>query len=166
METELLKIYDLEEQIHEMERAAALIKGGEVVAFPTETVYGLGADGLSESAVRKIFKAKGRPQDNPLILHVDSIQMLKRLVRDIPKDAYKCMERFWPGPLTMLFRKSDLVPDIITAGLPDRGHKNAKPPDCTGADKKGRNPNSCSVGKYLRKTKSNKGFPCGPGHEG
>ena len=117
METELLKIYDLEEQIHEMERAAALIKGGEVVAFPTETVYGLGADGLSESAVRKIFKAKGRPQDNPLILHVDSIQMLKRLVRDIPKDAYKCMERFWPGPLTMLFRKSDLVPDIITAGL-------------------------------------------------
>ncbi len=117
METELIEIHDLDEQIREMDRAASLIKAGEVVAFPTETVYGLGADGLSEAAVGKIFKAKGRPQDNPLILHVDSVQMLERLVLDIPEDAYRCIERFWPGPLTMLFRKSEIVPDIITAGL-------------------------------------------------
>lgn len=117
METELIKIYDLDGQGKEMERAAALIRAGEVVAFPTETVYGLGADGLSQPAIEKIFKAKGRPQDNPLILHVDSVNMLKRLVHDISEEAYKCMDRFWPGPLTILFRKSDLVPDIITAGL-------------------------------------------------
>jgi L-threonylcarbamoyladenylate synthase len=117
MDTELIRIYDLDKQAYDMDRAAALIRAGEVVAFPTETVYGLGADGLSEAAVKKIFKAKGRPQDNPLILHVDSVQMLEKLVVEIPEDAYRCIERFWPGPLTMLFRKSKVVPEIITAGL-------------------------------------------------
>lgn len=117
METEFIEIYDLAGQGKEMDRAADLIKAGELVAFPTETVYGLGADGLSEAAVKKIFKAKGRPQDNPLILHVDSIQMLRKLVVKIPEDAYRCIERFWPGPLTILFKKSEAVPDIITAGL-------------------------------------------------
>ncbi|MGM0396009.1 MAG: L-threonylcarbamoyladenylate synthase [Bacillota bacterium] len=117
METKLVKIEDLKNQGQDMDEAADLIKAGEVVAFPTETVYGLGADGLNKYAVQKIFQAKGRPQDNPLILHVDSIQMLKRLVKDIPQEALLCIEKFWPGPLTILFRKADVVPDIITAGL-------------------------------------------------
>lgn len=117
METRIIKIEDIDIENSDMEEAADLIKSGEVVAFPTETVYGLGADGLNEEAVKKIFQAKGRPQDNPLILHVDSLEMLKRLVVEIPKDAYLCMDKFWPGPLTMLFKRTDIVPDIITAGL-------------------------------------------------
>lgn len=117
METRIIRIEDIDIENSDMEEAADLIKSGEVVAFPTETVYGLGADGLNEEAVKKIFQAKGRPQDNPLILHVDSLEMLKRLVVEIPKDAYLCMDKFWPGPLTMLFKRTDIVPDIITAGL-------------------------------------------------
>lgn len=117
METKLVKIDDLKSQSKDMDMAADLIKMGEIVAFPTETVYGLGADGLNKEAVKKIFKAKGRPQDNPLILHVDSIEMLGKLVVNIPPEAYICTEKFWPGPLTILFKKSDLVPEIITAGL-------------------------------------------------
>ena len=100
-----------------MDHAARLIREGQVVAFPTETVYGLGADGLNQKAVAKIFKAKGRPQDNPLILHIDSVEMLHGLVREIPEGTQEVMDRFWPGPLTILFRKSQFVPDIITAGL-------------------------------------------------
>lgn len=97
--------------------AASLIKEGRLVAFPTETVYGLGANGLDESAVQKIFNAKGRPQDNPLILHVYNIEQIKPLVKEVPAIAYECMKRFWPGPLTILFKRSELVPNIITAGL-------------------------------------------------
>lgn len=98
-------------------QAATLIKEGRLVAFPTETVYGLGANGLDEGAVQKIFNAKGRPQDNPLILHVHNIEQIKPLVKEIPTIAYECMKRFWPGPLTILFKKSEVVPNIITAGL-------------------------------------------------
>lgn len=97
--------------------AVQIIKSGGLVAFPTETVYGLGANGLDSSAVEKIFKAKGRPQDNPLILHVHSIEQVKELVEEIPPMAEECMERFWPGPLTILFKKSSRIPNIITAGL-------------------------------------------------
>lgn len=117
VETKLIKIEDLKSQSKDMDKAADLIRVGEVVAFPTETVYGLGADGLNKEAIKKIYSAKGRPGDNPLILHVDSIEMLKTLVVDVPTEAYICSEKFWPGPLTILFKKSDLVPDIITAGL-------------------------------------------------
>ena len=94
-----------------------IIKNGGLVAFPTETVYGLGANGLDASAVEKIFIAKGRPQDNPLILHVHSIEQVKELVEEIPEMAEVCMEKFWPGPLTILFKKNSKVPNIITAGL-------------------------------------------------
>lgn len=117
METKVIRISSSDPEEELIKAAAALIRDGEIVAFPTETVYGLGADGLNEDAVKKIFHAKGRPQDNPLILHVDSIDMLEQLVMDIPPAARLCMEKFWPGPLTILFRRLEIVPDIITAGL-------------------------------------------------
>ena len=94
-----------------------IIKEGGLVAFPTETVYGLGANGLDGEAVARIFEAKGRPQDNPLILHVAKKSDVKELWRHIPNDAKRLMDVFWPGPLTLIFLKSDRVPDEVTAGL-------------------------------------------------
>ena len=98
--------------------AAELIKKGELVALPTETVYGLGADGLNPIAVAKIFEAKGRPQDNPLILHIADAKDMEKYCRDIPDAAYKLAEKFWPGPLTMVLPAKDIVPKCTTAGLP------------------------------------------------
>lgn len=97
--------------------AARLLRDGALVAIPTETVYGLGANGLDETAVRRIFEAKGRPQDNPLILHLTGPQWLPRYCRDIPPMAYVLARKFWPGPLTMILKRSELVPDVTTAGL-------------------------------------------------
>lgn len=97
--------------------AAELLRTGELVAIPTETVYGLAANALDENAVRKIFKAKGRPQDNPLIVHIASIKMLPPLVREIPDIALRLAERFWAGPLTMIFPKSDMIPRVTSGGL-------------------------------------------------
>lgn len=98
-------------------RAGAIIKEGGNVAFPTETVYGLGADAWNPDAVKKIFEAKARPPDNPLIVHISSKEQLHDLVEDIPERAFDLMEVFWPGPLTMIFKRNEIVPDIITAGL-------------------------------------------------
>ncbi|MCK9443990.1 MAG: L-threonylcarbamoyladenylate synthase [Tissierellaceae bacterium] len=117
METRIVKIDENHIDKGLMEEAVEIIKNGGLVAFPTETVYGLGANGLNEEAVRKIFQAKGRPQDNPLILHVHSTQQVKELVVEIPEIARICMEKFWPGPITFLLKRSQIVPDIITAGL-------------------------------------------------
>lgn len=117
MNTKILKIDKENIDKNSIIEAADLIKDGKIVAFPTETVYGLGANGLNENAVKDLFKAKGRPQDNPLILHISSIDQLKPLVKEISDIAYECIERFWPGPLTILFKKSSLVPYIITGGL-------------------------------------------------
>lgn len=97
--------------------AAELLKRGELVAIPTETVYGLAADALNENAVKKIFLAKGRPQDNPLIVHIASMKMLPPLVREIPDTAKALAERFWGGPLTMIFPKSDKIPSVTSGGL-------------------------------------------------
>lgn len=97
--------------------AVAVLRSGGLVAFPTETVYGLGADGLSEEAASRIFEAKGRPQDNPLILHISALSQLAPLVRDIPPVASRLMDAFWPGPLTLIFEASDIVPKGVTAGL-------------------------------------------------
>ncbi len=97
--------------------AAELLRAGGLVAFPTETVYGLGANGLDAAAVSHIFEAKGRPQDNPLILHIPDPSHLARYCRDIPPTAYALARRFWPGPLTMILRRRDNVPDVVTAGL-------------------------------------------------
>lgn len=95
--------------------AKILIQGG-LVAFPTETVYGLGADAMDARAVAKIFKAKGRPSDNPLIVHIADMRELKKVAKNIPDVAFKLMKKFWPGPLTFVLPKRTAVPDIVTAG--------------------------------------------------
>ncbi len=101
-----------------LRRAAAALKRGGPVAFPTETVYGLGANALDPKAVRRIFEAKGRPDDNPLIVHVTGLPMVRRLVKALPREARALASRFWPGPLTIVLPKLRCVPDIVTAGLP------------------------------------------------
>ena len=101
----------------DIELAAQLIRAGELVGIPTETVYGLGADGLNEEAVLNIFKAKGRPQDNPLILHIAAPEDMTAICKNIPDSAWKLAECFWPGPLTMVLPVRDLVPKRTTAGL-------------------------------------------------
>lgn len=97
--------------------AGALIRQGELVAFPTETVYGLGANGLDGSAVKKIYLAKGRPGDNPLILHIADLGQLAPLASELTPMARMLAERFWPGPLTLVVKKSALIPDEVSAGL-------------------------------------------------
>lgn len=97
--------------------AAKLIADGEVVGMPTETVYGLAADAENEEAVKKIFEAKGRPQDNPLIVHIADISQLEDYVHDVPMLAYKLAEKFCPGPLTMVLPKNDRIPNVTSAGL-------------------------------------------------
>jgi L-threonylcarbamoyladenylate synthase len=100
-----------------IEKAARIILGGGLVAFPTETVYGLGANALNPSAVKKIFLAKGRPVDNPLILHIQHIDDLKTFARNVSRKANKLASEFWPGPLTLVLEKSPIVPQITTGGL-------------------------------------------------
>ncbi|MBP0958977.1 MAG: threonylcarbamoyl-AMP synthase, partial [Oscillospiraceae bacterium] len=97
--------------------AAELLKKGEVVAIPTETVYGLAADATNENAVAKIFIAKGRPQDNPLIVHISEVEDMEKYAQDIPDVAYKLAEKFWPGPLTMVLPKKDTIPMATSGGL-------------------------------------------------
>lgn len=115
MKTEILKIDRENINNDYIKKAANLIKEGNLVAFPTETVYGLGADGLNNEACKKIYKAKGRPSDNPLILHISDITMLDNLVEEI-SDKHRKLFDLWPGPMTLIFKKSKLIPDVVTAG--------------------------------------------------
>lgn len=117
MLTKVYRIEDIEKDYEAIYEAAALIKQGQVVAFPTETVYGLGANALKGQAVDGIFKAKGRPNDNPLIVHISRVKDIKPLVSELPLMIYPLIERFWPGPLTIILKKSSRVPDETTAGL-------------------------------------------------
>ena len=116
METKVVELNELNLDKNALEEAGKVIREGGLVAFPTETVYGLGANALDDKAVKKIFEAKGRPQDNPLIIHVADFN-IEGFVKDIPDTAKKMMERFWPGPLTLLLRKSSTIPETTTAGL-------------------------------------------------
>ena len=100
-----------------IEKAGDILKNGGLVAFPTETVYGLGADALNEMAAHKIYEAKGRPSDNPLIVHITNMKDLEKVAEVIPEAAYTVAEKYWPGPLTMIFDKTDLVPYGTTGGL-------------------------------------------------
>jgi len=104
-----------------VEEAAALIRAGKLVAFPTETVYGLGANALDPAAVARIFEAKGRPKTSPLIVHVDSVEMARGLALEWPPAADVLTKRYWPGPLTLVVPKRASIPDIVTAGLPTVG---------------------------------------------
>lgn len=117
MNTQIVQID--ENNIDEVQiiQAGRILKQGGLVAFPTETVYGLGGDALNENSSAKIYAAKGRPSDNPLIVHIADMDALGPLVKEIPKEAYLLAETYWPGPLTMIFHKSDAVPYATTGGL-------------------------------------------------
>lgn len=100
-----------------IDRAGEIIRGGGLVAFPTETVYGLGGDALNPLSAEKIYAAKGRPSDNPLIVHICDLESLGRIAKHVPQQALRVAQKFWPGPLTMIFQKTDLVPRQTTGGL-------------------------------------------------
>ena len=121
MRTETVKISDKNRNTRTIrdavERAGKILRGGGLVAFPTETVYGLGGDALNPESARKIYAAKGRPSDNPLIVHICRWEDLAPLVKEIPETAERLGKAFWPGPLTMILKKSDMVPKETTGGL-------------------------------------------------
>ena len=112
-----MKTLHLKETAEDIKKAAEIIKKGGLVAFPTETVYGLGANGLDAKAAAGIYKAKGRPSDNPMILHIFELSELQEITDHISDNAIKMAEAFWPGPLTMIFQRNDKVPDVTTGGL-------------------------------------------------
>ncbi len=117
MTTQLIKVRGLMENFDDFVRAGNLLKNGEVVAIPTETVYGLAASAFSPDAVGKIFKAKGRPQDNPLIVHISDFDDLAKITEEVPETAIRLAENFWPGPLTLILKKNEKIPLEVTAGL-------------------------------------------------
>ncbi|MGN0320684.1 MAG: L-threonylcarbamoyladenylate synthase, partial [Lachnospira sp.] len=117
METIIKRITNTEDDENIYEQAGEILREGGLVAFPTETVYGLGADALDADASGKIYAAKGRPSDNPLIVHIASVDALYNLAEEIPDKALKLADKFWPGPLTMILKKQSKVPDSITGGL-------------------------------------------------
>ncbi len=117
MDTKIIGMDEENIDMQAIELAGSIIKSGGLVAFPTETVYGLGGDALNSSSSKKIYAAKGRPSDNPLIIHIVEMSALSKIVRKIPKAAYQLAERYWPGPLTMIFEKAECVPLETTGGL-------------------------------------------------
>lgn len=120
MKTKISIIENTKEDEAKIKEAAELIKNGGTVVFPTETVYGLGADALNAEAVEKIFKAKGRPQDNPLIIHVAS-KDIELYAKEIPEVAGELIDKFWPGPLTIILKKKDIIPSVTSANLDSIG---------------------------------------------
>ena len=117
MKTIVEKIDKNNPQGEKIREAAKIIRSGGLVAFPTETVYGLGADALLPEGAKRIYAAKGRPSDNPLIVHIADFEALDKIAAEIPEQAKILSDRFWPGPLTMIFKKRDVVPYETTGGL-------------------------------------------------
>ena len=117
MKTEMIKIDRDDMDLRGMKRAGEILKKGGLVAFPTETVYGLGGDALDETAAHRIYEAKGRPSDNPLIVHIADMDALEDIAQSVPEAAVKLADHFWPGPLTMIFPKKEAVPKSTTGGL-------------------------------------------------
>src|SRR3989304_4109618 len=115
--TLMLKVNPQKPEIQKLQIAADFIKKGGLVAFPTETVYGLGADALNPKAVLSLFEAKKRPLDNPPIVHVENVDDVYKLVKHVPPKAELLMKQFWPGPLTLILERSEAVPDVTVAGL-------------------------------------------------
>ena len=112
-----MKTLILKDTIEDIKKAGEILKNGGLIAFPTETVYGLGANGLDEAAVSKVYKAKGRPSDNPMILHISQIDEIYDIAEEINEDCLKLMEAFWPGPLTVVVKRKKIVPNTTTGGL-------------------------------------------------
>ena len=117
MKTEIVQIDDVKAQADDIARAGKLLREGELVAFPTETVYGLGANGFDAEACARIYAAKGRPSDNPLILHVCDRAMVDTVAAEVTPMAEKLLAAFCPGPITLIMRRRAAVPDRITGGL-------------------------------------------------
>lgn len=109
---------NLYDQADKLERAASIIRSGRLVAFPTETVYGLGADALNEQALQRLFEAKGRPADNPLIVHVGHRKDVERVAEEVSDSAWQLIDKFWPGPLTLVLKRKPEVPALVSSGLP------------------------------------------------
>jgi L-threonylcarbamoyladenylate synthase len=116
-ETKIIKFSTEHPDASQIQHAVELLRAGGLVAFPTETVYGLGADALNSEAVQKVFAAKGRPSDNPLIVHIASLENVQQFAETISDKGVQLAKRFWPGPLTLVTKKKNIVPDIVTAGL-------------------------------------------------
>ncbi|AJD25713.1 L-threonylcarbamoyladenylate synthase [Clostridium botulinum] len=121
MKTKVMRLDENNIDEHVISKAGDILRQGGLVVFPTETVYGLGANALDKNAVKKIFKAKGRPQDNPLIVHISKMKDIEKLVQKIPSVAEKLMDKFWPGPLTIILKKKDIIPNETSAGLDSIG---------------------------------------------
>ena len=117
METEILNVEDLSANYKNIVKGAEYLRKGEVIAIPTETVYGLAADAFNENAVKKIFEVKGRPQDNPLLMHIHKLEQVYDICEGITKEAEKVFEAFWPGSVTLIFNKKDCISDTVTAGM-------------------------------------------------
>ena len=154
MQTKILKINSADIDTASMQEAAALIRAGELVAFPTETVYGLGADALRPEASGKIYQAKGRPSDNPLIVHIADFRQLARIAGELPRQAKILSDAFWPGPLTMIVWKNESVPFETTGGLNTVAVRMPKSSGGASADRGKRLSDRCAKRKYFRKTKS------------
>lgn len=118
METKVWQVDPANPDPNAIREAAQVLKRGGLVAFPTETVYGLGALAYERAAVRRIFEAKGRPLDNPLIVHIARVDQLEEVARQVPEEAYRLMDKLWPGPLTLVLWKVERIPLEVTAGLP------------------------------------------------
>lgn len=121
MKTEILKIRNKNPEISKIRKAAKIIKNGGIVIFPTETVYGIGADALNPEAVKKIFKIKNRPSSIPLTVHIAELEILYSIVEEVPDIVEKLVRKFWPGPLTIILKKKKIIPDIVTGYLPTVG---------------------------------------------
>ena len=147
MKTKVIRMNPQELDMEGIREAGEILRQGGLVAFPTETVYGLGGNGLDPQASAKIYRAKGRPSDNPLIIHIADMEDLEKIVKEVPESAKKLASVYWPGPLTMIFQKSDIVPYETTGGM-DTGRGRL----CCGAQ--------C---QYIGSPESNDGFPCGRG---
>ena len=139
-----------------IQKAAGILRAGGLVAFPTETVYGLGGNGLDEEACQKIYLAKGRPSDNPLILHISEREELAQIVREVSPAAKKLMDAFWPGPLTLIFPKTDTYNGRLGYG----GCAFSVPPCCAGNYPSGRRADCRAQCEFLRQTQSDARLSC------
>ena len=155
MKTLILKVDSENPDPAKIQTAAEIIQKGGFVAFPTETVYGLGADALNPEAVLALFEAKKRPLDNPPIVHVADPKEVYRLVKEVPKKAELLMEKFWPGPLTLIFKRSNVVPKVTVAGLDTVAIRMPKHKVALGTNQTKRLSHRCAKRKPRRQTQPN-----------